>query len=354
MPKAKFSVAPDEPRHTSRRAEGQKRCLKRGECHCLHRRGQPDYWRLNLQPEGKGKRFEKYWHDPRELTPGTLRDQFSLKTLLSPRGTALSSLACMSLSVMLAHSLCYLLGQPWVEGRWNRHNIVFFGDGNIIPLRPFLQASHQPTTRNPGDQEAHHRYPEFLELGVMLLEIYFRRSLEAILGVEWQIETMDQCFASASQVYHSPTWAISQPGLRRAVHACLSLGVSIEELDEDGCEEADNEGLRKSLFDLVVRPLEEDLEHAYGAIIATKSLDEEAATKIWLSYTAAPNPAMSDPGTVETPRPTWLDTHNQRPSFSREPSPSLPVQPCPRASDGHPEPLTLFNIDTKAADQSPG
>ncbi len=349
-------MALDEPRHRTQRAEGLKRRLKRGECHCLHHRDQPDYWRLNLQPEARGKRFTRYWHDPRELRPETLRDQLTLKTLLSPRGAALSSLACMSLSVMLAHSLFYLLGQPWIEGRWNRQNIVFFGNGNMIPLRPFLRVSHQPVPRNPGDQKAYHRYPEFLEFGVMLLEIYFRRSLEAILGVDWQIETMDQCFASASQVYHSPTWAISQPGLRRAVLACLSLGVITEELDEDECEEADCEGLRESLFELVVRPLEEDLERAYGAMIATKSLDEEAATKIWLSYIPAPGSIMAESNTVETPRPARLHTHNGSQDLlsSGEPLPTLQVQPGLPASEGYPQPLTLFNIDTTAADPSPG
>lgn len=41
----------------------------------------------------------------------------------------------------------------------------------------------------------YHRYPEFLELSVMLLETYFRKSLDALFGPESDIETVDECFA---------------------------------------------------------------------------------------------------------------------------------------------------------------
>ncbi len=161
---------------------------------------------------------------------------------------------------------------------------------------------------------------------------------------------MDQRFASASQICNSSTGrATSQPGLRRAVHACLSLGVRVEELDEDGWEEGDSESLRESLFELVVRPLEEDLEGAYGAAISTKSLDEEAASKIWLPYSLALNPTATDSGGIDTPKPPSHIGHHRQSSLAREPSPSLPRQPGLTASLRDPEPLTLFNIDTKAA-----
>lgn len=308
----------------SQRHDGLKRRLKQGQCHCLQDLDPPGYWRLNLQPERKGNRFDKYWHDPRELKPELLRDQHSLKTILSPSGTRLSALACMSLSVMLAHSLFYVIGQPWVEGRWNQQNIVFFGDGSNIPLRPFLRASHQSTPRNSGN----HRCPDFLELAVMLLEINFQRSLEAILGVEREIKAANDRFACASQVYSSQSF--SQLGLEQAVLACLS--VSAEQLDEDDAGMADIERLRKSLLEEVVRPLEEDLEQAYGSLIETRCLDEEAAAKIWLPYPAAPD-LMAESGGVETPRPRWPLARDQL-------LPGLVMSPELRCTEP-----SLFSID---------
>jgi hypothetical protein len=260
----------------------------------------------------------------------------------------------MSLSVMLAYSLFYLFGQPWAKDRWNRDNIVFFADDDLIPLRPFLQVSQKPPAHGSPDEQAYYRYPEFLELGVMLLEIYFRKSLEAILNLDPEIKTIDECFVAASEVYHSRKLDISQPGLRQAIQSCLSLAVGAGFCGE-GNEEPDNETLRSSLFETVVQPLERDLEGAFEGLISTKSLDEEASKKIFLPF-PIPKLDITDWSRSGQPKAATLLVHHDCRPRTREPSPNLTsrlIHPRPSPSPARPQKFTLFNIDAKAADPSP-
>jgi hypothetical protein len=264
----------------------------------------------------------------------------------------------MTLSVMLAYSLFYLFGEPSVEGRWNRDNIVFYGDGASIPLRPFLKVNHQKTKGKGPDEEIYLRYPEFLELGVMLLEIYFRNSLEVLLGLDSDIETADECLAAASQVYQTRKWDISQPGLRQAVQSCLSLSVCGEFYQgEAGNEEPTNDMIRMSLFESVVQPLERDLKGAFEGLISTDSLDEEASRKILLPY-PSPNPGLVDSSGVAKAKLASVFFRETNRSCTQNTASSLSVTPVPLRATRSPSPgdtqkFTVFNVNKQATNSSP-
>jgi hypothetical protein len=247
----------------------------------------------------------------------------------------------MCLSVMLAYSLFYLFGEPSVEGRWSRDNIVFYCDGDCIPLRPFLKLFHQTPNGSHADDKTYVRYPEFLELAVMLLEIFFGTSLEALLGFESDIETADEYLAAASQVRQTRILEIDQPGLRLAVKSCLSLAVSGKLYQGQVVEEdSDREQIRASLFEGVVQHLENDLKRAFDELVSTDSIDEVAPRKIRLRY-VCPDPAIM---------------RESRQSRVRGSAASLMVTPGRRRgspSPGSPKTFTLFNIDTRATDPSP-
>lgn len=188
----------------------------------------------------------------------------------------------MTLSVFLAYSIFYLYGGSWARVGWKRENIVFFVDGNAIPMRPFLRVP-SPTSssgdeQSRDDEMSFHRYPEFLELGIMLLEIHFGQSLEKMLGRDHNIASVDEYFAAASEVYDKRKLDIISRGLRYAIESCLK-----PDFDMDlGIGDPDDDELRSKIFESVVQPLEEELERAFQEFISINSLDDEASTKIRL------------------------------------------------------------------------
>lgn len=188
----------------------------------------------------------------------------------------------MTLSVFLAYSIFYLYGGSWARGGWKRENIVFFADGNSIPMRPFLKVPPPtlPSDKSQSQDEvmSFHRYPEFLELGIMLLEIHFGQSLEKMLGRDQDIVSVDEYFAAASEIYDRKKLDIISRGLRYAVESCLKPDFNMDLEMED----ADADELRSKIFDTVVQPLEEELERAFQEYISIDALDDEASAKIQL------------------------------------------------------------------------
>lgn len=194
----------------------------------------------------------------------------------------MSGIGKMTLSVFLAYSIFYLYGGSWARGQWKRENIVFFSDGNVIPMRPFLKVP--PPTSSSDEFESQeevmsfHRYPEFLELGIMLLEIHFGQSLERMLGRDQDIVSLDEYFAAASEVYDRKKLDIISRGLRHAVESCLKPDFNMD----IGMGDADDDELRSKIFDTVVQPLEEELERAFQEYISIDALDDVASTEIQL------------------------------------------------------------------------
>lgn len=190
----------------------------------------------------------------------------------------------MTLSVFLAYSIFYLYGGSWAREGWKRENIVFFADGNAIPMRPFLKVpsatSPSDKAQSQGEVMSFHRYPEFLELGIMLLEVHFGQSLERMLGRDQDIVSVDEYFAAASEVYDRKKLDIISRGLRYAVESCLKPDFNMDL----GMEDADDDELRSKIFDTVVQPLEEELERAFQEFISIDALDDEASTKIQLPF----------------------------------------------------------------------
>lgn len=134
-----------------------------------------------------------------------------------------------------------------------------------------------------------HRYPEFLELGIMLLEIHFGQSLERILGRDQDIVSVDEYFAAASEVYDRKKLDIISRGLRYAIESCLKPDFNMD-LD---MEDADDDWLRSKIFDTVVQPLEEELQRAFQEFISIDALDDEASTKIQLPFQQSTLGALS-------------------------------------------------------------
>lgn len=262
----------------------QSRVICQGGCICSCYRGllRPQHWRLNV--ELRAAKLNRWWQDqPRTYLSESLQTQIDLKALVSGQSSTLLGISKMTLSVMLAYSLYYLYRGPWAEGRWKRENIVFFIEGNQIPMRPFLKVpmstqSQQSNCEEPG---LWHRYPEFLELGIMLLEINYGQSLETMQGMTENIKSQDDYWLVASEIYSKRQYDIEKPGLRHAIEVCLKPDFN---MDFNPDEMPDEDELRNKLFEAVVQPLEQDLENAFQEFISIDGLDEEASAKIRLPF----------------------------------------------------------------------
>lgn len=257
-------------------------------------------------------------------------------------------MAKMTLSVILAYSMFYLYGGSWAKGTWKRENIVFFADGNAIPMRPFLKVP-PPSDGDEGprgdDDMSFHRYPEFLELGIMLLEVHFGQSLETMLGRDQSIESVDEYFAAASEVYDKKKFDIISRGLRHAVESCLKPDFGIDL----GMEDPDNDELRSKIFESVVQPLEEELERAFQEFISIDSLDEQASVKIQLPL-QKPNPGPLPREQLER-ADKWSRRRGPVKQYRHNPSGLSPQQKGglerSRSSSPMPQRFELFSNESK-------
>lgn len=269
---------PSRPARVQSRLLGQDDCI----CHCYYNISRPQHWRLNIQL--RQSKLARWWPDqPRTYLSESLQTQVDLKTLVAGQYCKLWGISKMTLSVMLAYSLYYLYGGSWTRGQWKRENIVFFVDGNQIPMRPFLKVPAQTQSQQSIQEEERpfHRYPELLELGIMLLEINFAKSLETMLDMTENIESLDDYFAAASEIYSKRRYDIDKPGLRHAIEACLNPKFDMD-LSPD--REPDEDELRNKLFEVVVQPLEQELHNAFHEFISIDDLDDEASAKIRLPF----------------------------------------------------------------------
>lgn len=122
-----------------------------------------------------------------------------------------------------------------------------------------------------GSSEAFslHRYPEVLELGVILLELHLGQRLEDFLGLKRELSGARDFFLHAMKAFACQKKHIFSLRYRNAIDTCLrpdpKLGSNPTMQD-----------VRMLLFQYVVRPLEEELTSNFKEWFSLGSLDEQA------------------------------------------------------------------------------
>ena len=112
-------------------------------------------------------------------------DALSLKEILEMKGNSLPWKFRMQLALRLASSLLQLLKTGWLERAWSK-DVVFFlvqpGEQTQVLLnRPFVRSTFD------GSRAASHSIEPkvaLLELGILLLEIWHKTTLESRFGLE--------------------------------------------------------------------------------------------------------------------------------------------------------------------------
>lgn len=288
--------------------------------------------RLRWHAELRGQQISRYWSDTRAIHPDCLKREIHLTEVLER--PEMGGVLGMTLSVFLAHSLFYLLDEEWSPLVWSRENITFFADGDRIPLRPFLKLLPRDTAAGDDEADILGINPSFIMLAVVLLEIYFRRSLQSLCS-DPELHTVDDYLGAASQVFETKELQINQSGLRRAIKTCLQPQFS----SLDSQSPAAGGSLRRILFESIIQPMEDDLRTAYGECISVASLDRETPQKIRIAMNTSSS-HLTEPSPKRWPH---------KPNRAALRSPMTHLQKTLRSPED-PKKFTLFHLDSGEVD----
>lgn len=238
-----------------------------------HSKSRSEFWKLNIILDPTGDGIQSHKPDERRHKRETLQQEVNLNTLIASQAKRWTAMTKFTLSLTLCYSLFHFYGGSWTKERWSRKNIVFFGDGTQFPLRPFLSSDPQKLGGPLYDPDGYHKYPEFLELGVTLLEIHLGQKLESYLGYEEDITNYDDLWCKALELFKELRPDFISTVYRDAIQKCLMANFSIS----DTCNE---QMLRDSLFNDIVKPLEAEVGTIFKEFLSMDALDEEVERKI--------------------------------------------------------------------------
>lgn len=204
-----------------------------------------------------------------------------MKSLLSFRERKWNTETRCALAVLLAYTLLYLYGGSNFQGHWKRENVIFFHDGDRIPLRPFFGTTladdafqHRDNAASPGCQ---HPHPDILRLGVMLLEIYLGKKLESFLEMDGDITHENDLYLKAWKVYMQLKHEKIPGRYEEVILACISPQYFL------ATHGSDSKKMRSEIFQRIVKPLDEDMAEFLEQRQVLK-LDDALANKYDLAH----------------------------------------------------------------------
>ncbi len=236
----------------------------------------------------------KLWNQaPAEYVQGVPlpSDPLSLEDFLSdvtlyPR---LTDMTIRILAVLLSHAVYHFHGTQWMPDGWGPDSILFFQVSSTIPIKPYIQvvledgldpagAALLPASHDSFlDKYFYHPFPHLVMLGIMLMQIYLKKSLRSFLeefgfqdsgtlsnGLKFQLAM--QAFKKYdrtiifSEKYYSAIQKCLDPNIRR---------------DMAG-REIDDQDLREVIYDNIIGPLEEELLQGLFPTKDLLRLDAEA------------------------------------------------------------------------------
>ena len=209
---------------------------------------EPTLWQLRPQP----KRSTIL-----ESTPA-----ISLQSLLY-NSYRLPLITKRKLAVILARSLLQLHEGLWLGREWSKRQITFFYEAvdTIDYQRPYVTTSFDSTDQDVPDFRLFHRNASILALGILLIEIHTGKPIEMYRTAK--------DLTNGSEVNANTDWSAADRvvkslddcsfGYKEAIQACLDTPwvpaaqrVSL-----------DDELTRSGLFNDVVQPLEDELQHLF-------------------------------------------------------------------------------------------
>ncbi|KAH7116516.1 hypothetical protein B0J13DRAFT_205612 [Dactylonectria estremocensis] len=125
------------------------------------------------------------------------------------------------LGMQLAHALSCLYDGDWLIGGWRQENLSLFKWGTQVPCKLWLKVSLPPEPKSKDQRlSGHHRFPQILELGIILLELHIGETMESYLRTK-PAENPGGRWAMALKVFKKNENHILSDDYRRALSFCL-------------------------------------------------------------------------------------------------------------------------------------
>jgi len=185
-----------------------------------------------------------------------------LKDLLHHHDQRIAMREKWVLAVVLAHAALHCSNGPWLSEDWSKEHVSFFRDASGTSLdlrRPFLAVEFEDT-RADGSASSTlfntHSNPSLLSLGILLLEINKKKSIETMWSSDYLMDGQpneNTNLTTAMRLLQDDDGEWTD-GYRTAVEACLEF--SYPSLGVDEC--------RKEMYEKIVYPLERDLENGFN------------------------------------------------------------------------------------------
>jgi hypothetical protein len=216
----------------------------------------------------------------------------SLQQFIQDQYRSLTDKTKRILAVMLGYTVLYLHETPWLPSTWGPSSILFFHTtSSSIPLKPFIQTklardhgkTAEPEDIDPDDFDPDdldpddimmHQCPHLVTLGIVLMELYLATTFEE-LAEKYNIPLNDRTRSiDAELVFSKCKSEIPENSeFHYAVEKCLDPKVWE---DENGTR-LDDQTLKITIYQEVIRPLEDELNHAFS-YIPIEDLDRIAQT----------------------------------------------------------------------------
>ncbi|KAJ5429210.1 Peptidase S8/S53 subtilisin/kexin/sedolisin [Penicillium cf. griseofulvum] len=228
----------------------------------------------------------------------------SLQQLIQDQYRSLTDKTKRILAVLLSYAVLYLHETPWLPPTWGPSSILFFHTTSAaIPLKPFIQtqlAQHVSSNRqasypmdcdagtlspddlDPDDLDPDdidpddimlHQCPQLVTLGIMLMELYLATTFDN-LAEKFNVPVSEHTSLDAELVFQQCKSEIPENSqFYYAVEKCLDSKV----WEDDNGVKLDGQILRTTIYQQVVRPLEDELSQAFS-YISIEDLDRIAQT----------------------------------------------------------------------------
>ncbi|KAE9368931.1 hypothetical protein N431DRAFT_470609 [Stipitochalara longipes BDJ] len=189
----------------------------------------------------------------------------------------------LELAVELASGLLQLHATPWLHQRWNKTDILFLKNTiqpNPHPIQRFrpvdikqplvskgFQPDSQPQLNTSANATLRHPNPTLLDLGILLLELYFGQSIEQKrqpedLNAEGNTHNNTDLYTARNWLDETFQLSMS-PRFWSATKHCIDIhAFDPMPRNPDLCDE----GFREAFYEKVVLPLEEELDNWERAI----------------------------------------------------------------------------------------
>ncbi|KAJ0422968.1 purine and uridine phosphorylase [Aspergillus carlsbadensis] len=290
QPTVRFAL-PDHDGTNDKRPAATPRFAVKRLCEQISKMRQNPSMRMNLTVE-EG-RLWKEKSSRSDMAVNRAEPAISLEEIIRDCPSHLTEKVKRVLAVLIAYSIFHLRGTQWLRAdRFTATNILFFRTPNALPLKPYIQLELRDMGTECADRISDlmgsepeidpddlplHPYPELIMLSIMLMELYMRQPIKELAergGMEvtdWNTLDSNTRYAVAATAFECCKTEFPDK-YRGSIDKCLDPNIGLDRNDN----QLDDQGLKFTIYENIIRPLEDELDSGFGNTVSVETLDEAA------------------------------------------------------------------------------